>query len=142
MVAVSAPVFFPEGHRLKKYFQIISRLPDHFYILVISIPSKGFFPLEAFGEWMNIVAIKKSHHLDIHAPEHLERIDGAGPAAGVQQQFHYRLPKMVVPTLTMVAPSWMATVKSLLIPMDRWVIASGSTPALIMAVLMLASWAK
>ncbi len=142
MIAVSAPVLFPEGHRLKKYFQIISRLPDHFETPVISVPAEGVFPFEAFGKGMDVVAVKKSHHLDIQAPEYLERIDGAGPAAGMQQQFHYLLPKMAVPTLTMVAPSWMATVKSLLIPMDRWAMASGSTPASRISVLILASCVK
>ncbi len=129
MIAVPAPVFFPEHHGPEKRFQVIIRLPDHFQSLIRCIPGKGVFSFQTLGVGMDIVAIEKPHHLNVHVPEDLHRIDGAGPAAGVQQQLHDREPKIAVPTRTRVAPSWMAAAKSWLIPMDRWRTASASTPA-------------
>jgi hypothetical protein len=71
---------------------------------------------------MDIMTVKESHHIELFSFEHLKGINGAGAAAGVEEQFQFRSPKIAVPTLTMVDPSSMATLKSLLMPMDRWAI--------------------
>ena len=118
VITVIAAVLFAVNHILDKIFQLVAFLVDHLQIDLAGIGRQGLLPPKAFRVGMNVVPVKKAHHLQPAASERFDRVNGAGSAAYVQQDFQFLAPKMAVPIRTMVAPSSMAVSKSPVMPMD------------------------
>ena len=118
MVAIIAAFRFPKGHMLYKSLYIVTLLVNDLQIDLFGIGLKGFLTLYTFSVRMNVMAVKKSHHLQTFVSHGFDRIYGAVCTADVQKDFHFLSPKIAVPMRTRVAPSSMATSKSPVMPID------------------------
>ncbi len=83
MIAESAPILFPENHRLKKAFQLVGLLIDDPEVLLFAVWSEGLLSFYAFGPGMNVMAIEKAHKFYTFLLKNLQWIYGAGSTAHV-----------------------------------------------------------
>jgi len=83
MIAVGAPIGFPERHVPDKTFQIIAFLVDDVKFDGSGIRLKGFLSLDALCVRMDIVSIEKTHNVKSFTAKNLCRVYGARGATDV-----------------------------------------------------------
>jgi len=83
MVAVDAPIRFPERHVPDKTFQIIAFLVDDVKSDGSGIRLKGLLSLNALRVRMDIVSIEKTHNVKSVLAKNLCRVYGARGATDV-----------------------------------------------------------
>ena len=118
MVAVVASVRFSERHVSDETFQIVSVLVDNPEIHGGAIRFQGLLSSDTLRIGVDVVSVKETHDVKSFIAKGFQRVYDTRGAADVKKDFHFLSPKIAVPIRTRVAPSWMATSKSPVIPME------------------------